>query len=82
MAFVTEKGSILLNPSEKALKYSIELKHKKALTNSGKRKMDKTGKQIRLTKEQQAFRAGYLTHQKDSNRAFRSKNPKYKRKMV
>ena len=80
MAFVTSKGSVLLNPSEKGLKYSIELKHKKALTNMGKRKMDKkTGKQKRLTKEQLAYRAGYLEHQKDSNRAFKSKHPRYKR---
>lgn len=83
MAFVTSKGSVLLNPSEKGLKYSIELKHKKALTNMGKRKMDKkTGKQKRLTKEQLAYRAGYLAHQKDSNRAFKSKHPRYKRKTI
>ena len=71
----------MLNPSEKALKYSLEMKHKKALTNDGKRKIDfETGKQKRLNKEQLAFRAGYLTHQKDSNRAFRSKHPNYRRK--
>ena len=52
LAFVTENGSVLLNPAEKGLKYSLELKHKKALTNMGKRKMDKkTGKQKKLTKE-------------------------------
>ena len=78
---VTEKGTALLNPAEKGLKYSLELKHKKALTNTGKRKMDeKAGKQIKLTKAQLAYRAGYLDHQKDSNKAFRSKHPKYKRK--
>ena len=80
MAFVTDKGSVLLNPSERARKYSIELKHKKALTNSGRRKMDKNGKQKYLTKEQCAYRAGYLAHQKDSNKAFRAKHPRYKRK--
>lgn len=81
MAFVTERGSVLLNPSEKALKYSIEIKHKKALTNAGKRKIDKkTGKTKVLTKEQLAFRAGYLAHQKDSNKAYRAKHPRYKRK--
>lgn len=81
MAFVTDTGSVLLNPSEKGLKYSLELKHKKALTNDGKRKMDKeTGKQVRLTKEQLAYRAGYLAHQKDSNNAYRAKHPRYKRK--
>ena len=83
MAVVTKNGSMLLNPSEKALKYAIEIKHKKALTNNGRRKMDKrTGKQVRLTKEQLAYRAGYLAHQKDSNRAFRSKHPRYKRKTI
>lgn len=80
MAFVTDKGSVLLNPSEKSLKYSIELRHKKALTNTGKRKMDKNGRQKKLTKEQLAFRAGYLQHQKDSNKAFKAKHPRYKRK--
>lgn len=81
MAFVTEKGSVLLNPSEKGLKYSIELKHKKALTNSGKRKIDKkTGRTKTLSKEQLAYRAGYLAHQKDSNKCFRAKHPRYKRK--
>ena len=72
---------MLLNPGEKALKYAIEIKHKKALTNNGRRKIDKkTGKQVRLTKEQLAYRAGYLAHQKDSNRAFKAKHPRYKRK--
>lgn len=71
---------MLLNPAEKGLKYSIELKHGKALTNEGKRKLDKNGKQIRLTKEQKAYRAGWLDHQKASNKAYRSKHPRYKRK--
>ena len=81
LAFVTENGSVLLNPAEKGLKYSIELRHKKALTNMGKRKIDKkTGKQKRLSKEELAYRAGYLAHQKDSQNAFRAKHPRYKRK--
>lgn len=71
---------VLLNPSERALKYSIEIKHKKALTNTGRRKMDKNGKQLRLTDEQLAYRAGYLAHQKDSNKTFMSKHPNYKHK--
>lgn len=81
MSFVTENGSVLLNPSEKARKYAVEMRHKKAITNGNKRKMDKkTGKQKTLTKEQLAYRAGYLAHQKDSNKAFKSKHPRYKRK--
>lgn len=70
----------LLNPNERALKYSIELRHKKALTNTGRRKMDSNGRQIKLTAEQLAYRAGYLAHQKDSNNAFMSKHPNYKPK--
>lgn len=78
---VIYNGKTLLNPSEKACKYAIELKHKKAITNNCKRKIDKkTGKTMKLTKEQLAYRAGYLAHQKDSNRVFRSKHPRYKRK--
>jgi hypothetical protein len=80
LAFVTDNGSVLLNPAEKGLKYSIEIKHKKALTNNGKRKLDKNGKQKKLTKEQIAYRAGYLAHQKDSNKAFKAKHPRYKSK--
>jgi hypothetical protein len=81
LAFVTESGSVLLNPSEKGRKYSIELKHGRAITNDGKRKIDKkTGMTKLLTKEQLAYRAGYLAHQKDSNNAFRFKHPRYKRK--
>ena len=81
MSYINSSGVVLLNPSEKALKYTLELRHKKALTNGGKRKIDfKTGKQKRLTKEQLAYRAGYLSHQKDSCRAFMSKHPNYKRK--
>lgn len=79
MAFVTDKGSVLLNPSERSRKYTIEMRHKRALTNDGHRKT-KDGKPVYLTKEQLAFRAGYLEHQKDSNRAFKSKHPRYKRK--
>ncbi len=72
---------MLLNPSEKGLKYAFELKTKHAITNAGKRKIDKkTGRTKKLTKEQLAFRAGYLEHQKDSNRAFRAKHKNYKRK--
>lgn len=80
MAFVTENGSVLLNPAERAQKFSIEMRHKRALTNTGKRKYDSNGRPIRLTKEQLAYRAGYLAHCKDSNKAFRSKHPRYKRK--
>ena len=75
------KKVYLLNPSEKGRKYAAEMRHGKAITNNYRRKMDeKTGKQVVLTKEQMAYRAGYLQHQKDSNKAFKSKHPRYKRK--
>lgn len=80
MSYITDTGAVLLNPAEKGKKYSLELKHKKALTNDFHRKMDETGKQIRLTKEQLAYRAGYLTACSDSQKAFKSKHPNYKRK--
>lgn len=81
MSFVTKTGFVLLNPAEKGLKYTIELRHKKAITNDGQRKIDKnTGKQIKLTKEQLAYRSGYLSSCHDSQKAFRAKHPRYKRK--
>lgn len=80
MAYTTKKGHRLLNPSEKARKYVVEIKHKKAITNDWKRKRDENGNQKKLTKQQLAYRAGYLDHQKDCNKAFRAKNPNYKRK--
>ena len=77
----TERGVILLNPSEKGTKYVIELRHKKAITNGGKRKIDKeTGRTKHLSKEQLAYRAGYLDARKDSAKAFKAKHPRYKRK--
>ena len=81
MSYITQKGHMLLNPGEKCKKYSIEMRHKRAITNDGRRKIDeKTGMTKLLTKDQLAYRAGYLAHQKDSNRAFRAKHPRYKRK--
>ena len=81
MAYITNTGAVLLNPSERGFKYAFELKHKRAVTNDLKRKIDpRTGRTKRLTKEQLAFRAGYLEHQKDSNRAFKAKHKSYKRK--
>ena len=73
-------GQVLLNPSERASKYAKEIKEKKAYTNDLQPKKDEKGKQIKLNKEQLAFRAGYLEHAKDSNHAFKYRNPNYKRK--
>ena len=80
MSYITRTGQVLLNPSEKSSKYAREIKEKKAYTNDGHVKKDKSGKQINLTVKQLAFRAGYLQHAKDSNRAFKSSHPNYKRK--
>lgn len=75
------KKVYLLNPSERGRKYAIEMRSKRALTNDGKRKYySRTGQKMYLTKEQMAFRAGYLQHQKDSSKVFKSKHPRYKRK--
>ena len=80
MAYITKKGHRLLNPSEKARKYVVEIRTKRAITNDNKRKYDKNGNPKRMTEKQLAYRAGYLDHQKDCNKAFRAKNPNYKRK--
>lgn len=80
MSYITRTGAVLLNPAEKSRKYAIEMKHKKCLTNDGKRKFGKNGKQIKLTDTQLAFRAGYLSAMSDSQKAFKSKHPHYRRK--
>ena len=59
------------------------MRHKKALTNTGKRKIDsKTGQQKKLDKKQLAYRAGYITAMHDSQKAFKSKHPRYQRKTI
>lgn len=80
--FKNKKGKeiILLNPSEKVRKASVELKYGVGITNDGIEKTDKKGNVKYLTKEQRAWRSGYLAHAKDSAKAFKSKHPKYKRK--
>ena len=80
MSYITRTGAILLNPSEKGRKFSSEMRTGCALTNDFRRKKDKNGRNIKLTKVQRAYRAGYLDHEKDSNRAFVAKHPNYKRK--
>lgn len=69
MAYRTVTGYILRNPSEKAKRYARQMK-------SGV--IRETGQ--KLTREDMAFRAGYLAYQKDSNKAFKAKHPRYKRK--
>lgn len=80
MSYITRTGAVLLNPSEKAEKYAKEMKQKKAFTNDNHPKLDDKGKQIKLTKEQLAYRAGFLAACSDSQKAFKSKHPNYKPK--
>ena len=80
MSYITRTGVVLLNPSEKANKFLLELSDKKVRTNDLKLKKDKNGKQIKLTERQIGYRAGYLAHQKDSNAAFKATHKNYKRK--
>lgn len=74
------KDVTLLDPSEKARKFLVELNYDVALTNDGEQKTRKNGKPRTLSDTQKAFRAGYLAHQKDSNKAFKHRHPNYKRK--
>lgn len=75
-----ERKRILLNPSEKGTKYCKELHEGVKLTNEGAFKIDNAGNAMFLTDTQKAYRSGYLAAQKDAQRAFKAKNPDYKRK--
>ena len=71
----------LLNPSEKGTKFVLEMRSGVKHTNDFTPKVDKkSGELLRLTKDQQAYRAGYLDAQKDSSKAFKAKHPRYKSK--
>ena len=64
----SKRGKVvyLLNPSEKGNKYASELRSNCAKTNTLYPKKDKFGLNKELTKEQRAYRAGYLSAQRDS----------------
>ena len=62
-----------LTPSGKGEKYAKELKDGKRITNSFSPKFDDEGKQMNLTKEQRAYRVGYLEARKDSAKAYNAK---------
>lgn len=70
--FKSKKGKIitLLNPSEKAKKFAVEIKNSKHYTNDRKVKRDKKGNPLKLTKAQKSYRAGYLDSRKDSSKAW------------
>ncbi|MCD8372195.1 MAG: hypothetical protein LUD27_02710 [Clostridia bacterium] len=62
-----------LTPSGKGKKYAQEIKTGRRFTNDGEAKVDDEGYELRVTKEGQAYRAGYLDAQKDSANAWKAK---------
>ncbi len=70
----------LLNPSEKGSKFADELKNDIRYTNDGRYKADKNGNVSGLTPEQRAFRAGYLSAQKDSAKCYNYNRGKKKKR--
>ena len=64
------KTVTLLNPAQKGKKYSLELKEKYAISNSGKYRVDEDGP-IPLSDTQLAYRSGYLDARKDSARCYK-----------
>ena len=69
----TKSGKVVtyLNPAEKAAKAARELKDNRKYTNDGSVKSNAP-----LTKEERAWRAGYLDSQKASTKAFKSQQKK------
>ena len=68
----TRKGKeiTVLNPSAKGLKFATELKNDTKFTNSGDPKLDANGGAVGLSKEERAYRSGYLDSRKDSAKAY------------
>ena len=66
------KQIVLLNPSEKGVKFARELKRGTKETNAGKIKKNESGKIIKLDKPSRAYRAGYLDARKDSAAAYKA----------
>lgn len=66
----------LLNPSGKATKYAFELGTNTRVTNAGVFKTDDNGNELSLSKEQRAYRSGYLDSQKDNAKAYKAKRTK------
>ena len=70
---IIKKGKeiTLLNPSERAEKFALELQTGKKQTNSGEWKIKK-GKWVELTPVESAFRSGYLQARKDNAKAYKA----------
>ena len=64
---------ILLTPAGKGAKAAKELRWGVCMTNSGQVKVDKDGVTKKLTKEQRAWRSGYLSARKDNAAAWKAK---------
>lgn len=65
-----------LNPARKGKKFAFELKTGKRYTNDAKPKRDSKGNHLTLTKEQAAYRGGYLDARKDNARAYKANKAK------
>lgn len=78
MAYITNNGSVLLNPSEKRDKFFTELKQGVKRTNDGKFKLTKDKKAMHLTKVERAYRSGYIQAQNDSAKCYNAKKGKRK----
>jgi hypothetical protein len=65
-----------LTPSGKGAKYAAELKNNTRYTNDGQVKYDEDGRKFGLSKAQRSFRAGYLSAQKDSAKAYNAREQK------
>ena len=73
-----KKGNkkVLLTPSGKGMKYANELKGGFKITNEWQVKTDKDGNIPELTREERAYRSGYLDSQKDNAKAYNYKKKK------
>ena len=70
----TGKRKILLNSHGKGSKYAAELKNGYQFSNAGQIKTDRQGEVKRLTKDQKAYRRGYLAANRDHADAYNAKN--------
>ena len=75
----TGKDVVLLNPSEKAKKFSAELKNGIRFTNNGEVKVDKDNQPLALSDSQRAFRSGYLQSRTDGSKVYKAKKAKRKK---
>lgn len=78
-AFVDPKTGrlvVLLNPALKGRKAARELKTGLRINNDGTPKLDKKGRQKRVTDMGRAYRAGYLAARKDSAKAWKANQAK------